>query len=83
MWHTGQGTHVPLIVVGTGRWGGVMGVTSDVYPPPPRKVSQGRKKGARGSGLASLRTNIVYASLPAGEQKAQVTGSKELSLCPV
>lgn len=57
------GTHVPLIVVGTGRWDGVMGVTSDVYPPS-QEGGQRRKKGARGSGLANLTQNKHSLCLP-------------------
>lgn len=63
MWHTGQGTHVLLIVVGTGRWDGVMGITSDVYPPS-QEGGQGRKKGARGSSLANLTQNKHSLCLP-------------------
>lgn len=47
MWRTGQGTHVPLIVVGTGRWDGVMGVTSDVYPPSQEGESGEEERSTR------------------------------------
>lgn len=63
MWRTGQGTQVPLIVLGTGRWGGVMGITSDVYPPS-QEGGQGRKKGAQGSGLSNLTQNKHSLCLP-------------------